>query len=198
MGGTSTRPLSFPLRGPANVDVYCSGTLRGRISSSGFDNGALGLVGGASIGSVDVRQYRSAAGIFTLDDGAGGAGRLRTTYLRTVTGATFHEMYSNTGTQFVLGDNVGRSFSIDTNNPGGHIRFYADNAVDIGTAANRFREAHTRLLFLSEYGELTEMAAPAAPAANKVRFYAQDNGAGKTQLMALFPSGAAQQVAIEP
>lgn len=46
--------------------------------------------------------------------------------------------------------------------------------------------------------EMLEMTAPAAPAANRVRLYSQDNGSGKTQLMALFPTGAAQQVAIEP
>ena len=46
--------------------------------------------------------------------------------------------------------------------------------------------------------ELTEMTAPSAPAANKVRIYSEDNGSGKTRLMALFPSGAAQQIAIEP
>jgi hypothetical protein len=46
--------------------------------------------------------------------------------------------------------------------------------------------------------QFTEMTAPSAPAANKVILFAQDNGAGKTQLMALFASGAAQQVAIEP
>ena len=46
--------------------------------------------------------------------------------------------------------------------------------------------------------QLTERTAPAAPAANKVRIYAVDNGAGKTQLMAIFGSGAAQQLAIEP
>jgi len=46
--------------------------------------------------------------------------------------------------------------------------------------------------------QFTEMTAPSAPGANKVILFAQDNGAGKTQLMALFPSGAAQQVAIEP
>ncbi len=46
--------------------------------------------------------------------------------------------------------------------------------------------------------QFTEMTAPSAPAANKVILYAQDNGSGKTQLMALFPTGAAQQVAIEP
>ena len=45
---------------------------------------------------------------------------------------------------------------------------------------------------------LTERTAPAAPAANGVRIYAEDNGAGKTRLMALFQSGAAVQIAIEP
>jgi hypothetical protein len=46
--------------------------------------------------------------------------------------------------------------------------------------------------------EFLEQAAPAAPAANSVRIYAEDNGSGKTRLMALFATGAAQQIAIEP
>jgi len=46
--------------------------------------------------------------------------------------------------------------------------------------------------------ELIEMTAPSAPAADRVRIYAKDNGAGKTQLMALFSSGAEQEVAIQP
>lgn len=46
--------------------------------------------------------------------------------------------------------------------------------------------------------EMVEMTAPSAPSANGVRIYAEDNGAGKTRLMALFASGAAQQIAIEP
>lgn len=45
---------------------------------------------------------------------------------------------------------------------------------------------------------LDEMAAPAAPNVNKVRIFAQDNGAGKTQVMAIFNTGAAVQVAIQP
>lgn len=44
---------------------------------------------------------------------------------------------------------------------------------------------------------LEEMTAPSAPAANSVVVYAVDSG-GKTALMALFPTGVAQQVAIEP
>jgi hypothetical protein len=46
--------------------------------------------------------------------------------------------------------------------------------------------------------QLEEMTAPSAPAADNVRIYAEDNGSGKTRLMALFPTGAAQQIAIEP
>jgi len=46
--------------------------------------------------------------------------------------------------------------------------------------------------------ELREQTAPAAPAANNVRIYAEDNGSGKTRLMALFNTGAAVQIAIEP
>lgn len=45
---------------------------------------------------------------------------------------------------------------------------------------------------------LIEQTAPSAPAANGVYIYAEDNGSGKTRLMALFASGAAQQIAIEP
>lgn len=46
--------------------------------------------------------------------------------------------------------------------------------------------------------ELTEMSDPAAPAANRVRFYTRDNGAGKTQVVARFPTGAVQVIATEP
>lgn len=46
--------------------------------------------------------------------------------------------------------------------------------------------------------DMQEMTAPSAPSANGVRLYAEDNGSGKTRLMALFPTGAAQQIAIEP
>jgi len=48
------------------------------------------------------------------------------------------------------------------------------------------------------YITFAERTAPSAPSANRISLFAQDNGSGKTQLMALFQSGAAQQVAIEP
>jgi len=46
--------------------------------------------------------------------------------------------------------------------------------------------------------EIGERTAPSAPATNAVRIYAEDNGSGKTRIMALFATGAAQQIAIEP
>ena len=46
--------------------------------------------------------------------------------------------------------------------------------------------------------KMTEMTAPSAPSGNSVYIYAVDNGSGKTKLMALFASGAAQQIAIQP
>lgn len=44
----------------------------------------------------------------------------------------------------------------------------------------------------------TEIADPAAPAANQGRLYFRDNGAGKTQLVVRFPTGAIQVIATEP
>lgn len=43
-----------------------------------------------------------------------------------------------------------------------------------------------------------EQTAPAAPPADGVYVYAEDNGSGKTRLMARFATGASQQIAIEP
>jgi hypothetical protein len=54
-----------------------------------------------------------------------------------------------------------------------------------------------RRLFLTEYIQTVEMTAPAAPAANGVRIYAEDNGLGKTRLMVLFATGAAIPLATE-
>ncbi len=53
-------------------------------------------------------------------------------------------------------------------------------------------------LTASGYLEGAEMTAPAVPAANRYRIFAEDNGSGKTRLMVQFATGAAQQIAIEP
>lgn len=53
-------------------------------------------------------------------------------------------------------------------------------------------------LDLNGYIQGTEINTPAAGAANSYRLFAKDNGSGKTQLMVIFASGAAQQLAIQP
>jgi hypothetical protein len=58
--------------------------------------------------------------------------------------------------------------------------------------------AFTNIAGQTGYHEMVEMTAPSAPAANTVRVYAEDNGSGKTRLMARFATGVAQQIAIEP
>lgn len=51
---------------------------------------------------------------------------------------------------------------------------------------------------LAGYIEGTEIADASAPASNKGRLYFRDNGAGKTQLVVRFPTGAIQVIATEP
>lgn len=65
-------------------------------------------------------------------------------------------------------------------------------------ATDAIAKLRTRALSGGAALNFLEQTAPSAPAANEVVLYAQDNGGGKTQLMALFASGAAQQVAIQP
>ena len=48
------------------------------------------------------------------------------------------------------------------------------------------------------YIEMLEQTAPSAPAVNRGRLYTEDDGAGKTRLMVVFNTGAAQQIAIQP
>lgn len=86
------------------------------------------------------------------------------------------------------------------------------NAYMPGTAANAFA-GNTRFggvtnpteavhvtgnIALSGFIGGAEQTAPSAPASDGYRIFAQDNGAGKTQLMVLFASGAAQQLAVQP
>jgi len=45
---------------------------------------------------------------------------------------------------------------------------------------------------------MTEIAAPAAPGANKARLFLRVSGTGKTQLCVRFQSGAVQVIKSEP
>ena len=84
----------------------------------------------------------------------------------------------------------------------GGLTLAAAGAIDWPTRASISANATdvVRILGSTTGGalQLVEMTAPAAPGTNNVRIYAEDNGSGKTRLMALFATGVAQQLAVEP
>lgn len=81
---------------------------------------------------------------------------------------------------------------------GGAVAPY-DTSVDLGLVAYRWRTGYFNFSLVNTgYYEGTEMTAPSAGAVNTGRLYFDDNGGGKTRLMVLFNTGAAQQVAIQP
>lgn len=71
----------------------------------------------------------------------------------------------------------------------------AAGTTDIFTISNT---GLVDILGSTGYVQMTEITAPAAGAANTARLYTEDNGAGKTRLVVLFPTGAAQVLATEP
>jgi hypothetical protein len=87
-------------------------------------------------------------------------------------------------------------------------KILGNNGINIGNTANNYDRAIiansggglaiTNGGSAGESLQFAEMTAPAAPAANQVRIYAEDDGTGKTRLMALFATGVAQQIAIQP
>lgn len=96
-------------------------------------------------------------------------------------------------TNFSFSNECGLSWASGTDASGGTLDLRLSRA-----AANILRLGGNQDSTTGGAMEFFEMTAPAAPAANNVRIYAVDNGSGKTQLMALFATGAAQQLAIEP
>jgi len=161
------------------------------ISAQEISFGVNGNGGSNWFFSTAAHFLASSDGIY--DIGASGTNRPRTIYLSsafTVGG------YFSASTAGAFGAIVHNS---------GYIGF-ASGLVSIATAPDTtfFRIAAgvmgVRATSAATGGalEFLEQTAPAAPAADGVRIYAEDNGSGKTRLMARFATGAAQQIAIEP
>lgn len=74
------------------------------------------------------------------------------------------------------------------------------DSLEIGGASNPSIDLLApAVLIYDSYIQGTERGSdPSAPAAGGFRLYAKDNGAGKTQLVVLFNSGAVQVLATEP
>jgi hypothetical protein len=80
---------------------------------------------------------------------------------------------------------------------GFNVDSQTNNSVNIGVSATPELVITAGATTLTGFLQGTEQVAPSAPAANGFRIYAVDNG-GKTELLALFNSGAAQRIAIQP
>jgi|SRR5262245_15906405 len=78
------------------------------------------------------------------------------------------------------------------------FRISTGDVINLGFSSYPLVLAGSSLTLGPIYVEGAEITAPAAPIANGFRLYADDDGAGKTRLMVLFSSGAAQQLAIQP
>lgn len=171
-----------------SVDRYGAGTFGDPATIASNEwvwNGSHRIEGGRSLKlrSGTSNRYR-----LTLVSNSGGVNQI-TSYDET--GAVFIPLYITHGGTIQ-----------DAAISGGYHRFDVEsarvvyiNATGLGVGTS-FPAA--RLDIDAGMMRIAEMSAPDNPAANSVVIYAVDNGAGKTQLMAKFATGAAQQIAIEP
>jgi hypothetical protein len=72
---------------------------------------------------------------------------------------------------------------------GGTLRGYFSSSLNISAPAE---------LSIGQDAILSKVTAPSAPGANLGRLFLRDNGSGKMQLAAIFPTGAIQAIATEP
>jgi hypothetical protein len=156
----------------------------------------------SAFGTTDLILTRDAANTLAQRNGVNAQTfRLYNTF----TDASNYERlsFSYDGVQFVIGAEGAGTGSVRalrlTTTQG--IVLDTTNGVAFRTANGGTQWANidnSGLSIVGRYIQLTEQTAPAAPAANGVRIFAEDDGAGKTRLMARFATGAAVQIAIEP
>lgn len=190
--GTTNFPHVFvqPTGATASTTWSTAGTLYGGNAETGFTGNFLDFrLAGAA------RFKVSSTGIVTASDGSAGA-----------PGVSFVGSASigigRVGGSLFFNDDTLRFAGAAILNFGGYgaVNWYTGGAyASIGVKLT------PSLAMLSLEGasagaalQLIEQTAPSAGATNSVRVYAEDNGAGKTRLMAIFATGAAQQIAIEP
>ena len=90
---------------------------------------------------------------------------------------------------------IGSTGVLGVNNSGGTVGYAIRGEA---TTANDYAGYFLGKVGVSSHVELSEIADPAAAAANSLRLFARDNGSGKTQLCVRFPSGSIQVLATEP
>lgn len=110
-------------------------------------------------------------------------------YLTAASGAARQAMRMTAGDTMVFGD---------ITNAGHAAQLYGATVVDLLVNNTLRLRAGTAGVDITGYEQFTEIADPAAGAANTGRLYVRDNGSGKSQLCVRFNSGAVQVIATEP
>lgn len=184
----------------------------GQMFLQGSD-GFLSVGDGPPTRDIHVKRTSASAGIFVETSLSTSFARFRV--LSSATHLLEHFQFGSTaaGTDTIGAANAGlalmytgtgtTNMAIRTQNASANILFGA------GTGAEDMRldpngnlgisvTPTTRLGIGAGAIEGQEMTAPGAGAANTYRIFAEDNGAGKTRLMCIFATGAAQQITIQP
>jgi len=204
-GGNISIPTtaSYYFGAGANISQYTAGisfSTTGALCDVNMQSSRLSL---ADAGVFSWTSSNNAAGTSDLFMRRGAAAML---VLGAATAAPVAQTIRATGA-FTNSNQAGANFTIAGSNStgsaaGGSIIFQTSPAGGAGSSQNALVTVltldSTKQANFAGHMQMTEITAPAAGAANTVRIYAEDNGAGKTRLMAIFASGAAQQVAIEP
>lgn len=183
----------------AGLNVSIAWSNRGFLLSSVM---GLGWSSGAIAAAADIELWRDAADTLAMYRGVNPQA-LRLYNTRTDASNYERGFIRWSGNVFQVGIDYAGTGSARI----AHYRGFDANAryqVDgngltlVDTAGGEVRIRNGLMSISAKYIEGTEITAPAAPATNAGRLYFEDNGAGKTRLMCLFATGAAQQVAIEP
>lgn len=102
--------------------------------------------------------------------------------------------------QYMIRRPVGGYMKYGGNNVASHSMEKRAATGQTGKLDRWLNSSGTEILSVAPAGfiELGEQSDPVAGATNYARFYARDNGSGKTQLVVRFPTGAIQVIATEP
>ena len=147
-------------------------------------------VSGGKIDGTAIGSTTPAAGAFTTVN-ATGSGTFGTTAVNSFVSIKSTVASGGAGSSEVLFGNATTATS-------GYLSYsHATTSLLIGAAAATRATLSATGLAVAGVIEGAEQIAPAAPPANGYRIYAEDNGTGKTRLMAKFATGVAQQLAIE-
>lgn len=202
------------LNSGGGYEWYVNSVLKATLSSTG-DFTPTGKIfpteiwwGAAGAGGIIKSNVSSGAPVLSFENGyIGVSGSIVATTTTSSSYMVAPYLYGGGAANSVL--NIGSTYGVGTTDAinfltgsqvarwtipnAGHFTPATPATYDLGDSTNTVNR-----IFRAGYEEVSEMTAPASPSANKVRIYAEDNGAGKTRLMALFATGAAQQIAIEP